>query len=286
MKYYCPRADFSGLFEICRAANSGIIVITGDGDACKDAVMDAVARSLFEAKPFAHFREQDDYSVTRPPGHRNPLLVGHLDKDIAVHLANDTMGMGHVVLATASGDTEGAITSLLKMGLSHDLVTPGSVFINCRLNRAVGFDCQAPIPLEYCQRMNGSSPGFAALVERLKAKADGRNIWKVMFEGFGNSIDVSNASEAEFYNSHFKKRYSREKIAMVHTTEGGRDYPFPELQPRPRQFWTFEVLVVEDFSGADAFEYSNLYTHREQALNAVFDGLMCPDEFELQYGEI
>ena len=248
--------------------------------------MDAVAQSLLEVKSFAHFREQDDCSVTRTREYRNPLLVGHLDKDVAVHLANDAMRMGHVMLTTASGDTEGAITSLLKMGLSHDLVTPGSVFINCRLNRAVGFDLQAPIPLEYCQRMNGSSPGFAALVERLKAKADGRDIWRVMFEGFGDSVDVSNASEAEFYNSNFKKRYSREKIAMVHTTESGRDYPFPGLKPRPRQFWTLEALVVEDFSGEDAFEYSNLYTHRDQALSAVFDGLMCPNEFELQYGEI
>lgn len=286
MKYHCPSADFSGLLNICRMVNSGIIVITGDDDAGKNAVMDAVARALFEVQSFSHFREQDDFSLARRLDHPVPLLVEHLDKDIAVNCANDAMSMGHVVLTTASGGTEDAITSLLRMGLSHDLVAPGSVFINCRLNRAVGFEHQAPIPLDYCQRMNDSNAGFMALVSRLKAKANGRNIWKVMFEGFGNCIDVSNASEAEFYNSHFKKRYSREKTAMVHTTENGHEYPFPELQPRPRQFWTLETLVVEDFSDGDTFEYSNLNTHRDQALNAVYDGLMCPNEFEFQYGEI
>lgn len=276
MQYHVPRTSHDGLFSLCGSVKSGLIVVTGVTGSGKSHLMDQIGRSLLsngaELEPLG---ESDRAKL---------FVMGELRDKESIRLANFALAEGFLVLAQAYGNSgEDAILDLLKRGLDRDLITTGSVFINCRLFRHVGSVLQAPIPLDFCAYMNRDSVEFSEFLVRLKkaAKDKGRDIGEVLFEGFG-SQDVESLWQSYGYplsKAQVKNEPSIRRRSYLMPEEYG-----PEATGK---FWTFEVLVAEDMRPEyGSSDLTQLYTHRDQALDAVFDGVMCPNEYELQLGAI
>ncbi|MDU8350507.1 hypothetical protein RYA05_01235 [Pseudomonas syringae pv. actinidiae] len=278
MQFHVPRSSHDGLFSLCASLKSGLIVVTGITGSGKQNITNQILRSLLSKSLSTELESGDELERAKP------LVIGELRDNDSIRLANRALMEGCLVLTQAHGDSEDdAILELLKRGLDRDLIAPGSMFINCRLLRHVGSVLHTPIPLDFCGYINRDNVEFSDLMARLKraAKAKGRSIENVLFEGFGTD-DVEWVKQAYGYP------LSREQIKNEPFFRRRSALLTEECIPESfGKFWTFEVLVAEDMcTECDSSGVAQLYAHRDQALDAVFDGVMCPNEYELQFGEI